>query len=91
MDAHFVWLRENEMSARLLGCGPLQSTKPLAQGVWGGGLGIVATSRAEADDIARREPSGVAGYRELSVIPWTLNYGLAAPIAGALATLNSLP
>ena len=91
MDADFVWLRENEMSAKLLACGPLQSAKPLAPGVWGGGLGMLATSRAEADDIARCEPSGVAAYRKLSVIPWTLDYGLAAPIAASLVTLNGLP
>ena len=90
-DAHFVWLRDNEMAARLMSCGPVEPARPLAQGVWGGGLGVVATSREEAEAIAAREPSGVAGYRVLSVRGWTMQYGLAAPIAEALQTLNALP
>lgn len=91
MDAHFVWLRENEMAARLMSCGPVQPEQPLGQGIWGGGLGIVATSKAGAEHIAGVEPSGRAGYRHLSVSGWTLNYGLAAPIGQALVSLNSLP
>jgi uncharacterized protein YciI len=90
-DGHFVWLRENEMAARLMSCGPVQPPQPLAPGIWGGGLGIVATSRAEAERIAAAEPSGRAGYRALSVRGWTMQYGLAAPIAQALQTLNALP
>jgi uncharacterized protein YciI len=90
-DGHFVWLRENEMAARLMTCGPVQPPRPLAQGIWGGGLGIVATSRAEAERIADSEPSGRAGYRVLSVRGWTMQYGLAAPIATALQTINALP
>jgi len=90
-DGHFVWLRENEMAARLMTCGPVQPSQPLAPGIWGGGLGIVATSRAEAERIAESEPSGRAGYRVLSVRGWTMQYGLAAPIATALQTLNALP
>ena len=90
MDAHFVWLRENEMAARLMSCGPVQPAQPLADGVWGGGLGIVATSRAEAERIAAVEPSGREGYRNLLVSDWTLDYGLAAPIGQALVALNQL-
>ncbi len=90
MDAHFVWLRENEMAARLMSCGPVSRDVPLGPGIWGGGLGIVATSRAEAEHIASVEPSGQAGYRHLSVSGWTLDYGLAAPIGKALVTLNGL-
>jgi uncharacterized protein YciI len=90
-DAHFVWLRENEMAARLMSCGPVQPSQPLQPGIWGGGLGIVATSREEAERIADSEPSGRAGYRVLSVRGWTMQYGLAAPIATALQALNALP
>jgi uncharacterized protein YciI len=90
-DAHFVWLRDNEMAARLLSCGPVEPLRALPPGVWGGGLGVVATSREEAEAIAAREPSGVAGYRKLSVRGWTVQYGLAASIAEALQTLNSMP
>ena len=90
-DAHFVWLRENEMAARLLCCGPIEPARALPPGVWGGGLGVVATSRGEAEAIAAREPSGLAGYRKLSVRGWTVQYGLAAPIAEALQALNALP
>jgi uncharacterized protein YciI len=86
-DAHFVWLRENEMAARLLNCGPLAPKEPLAPGVWGGGLAVFATSRAETEAIAVAEPSGVAGYRSLTVRSWTLDYGLAAPIAASLLRL----
>ena len=91
MNAHFVWLRENEMAARLMSCGPVQPAQPLADGVWGGGLGIVATSRAEAERIAAVEPSGREGYRRLLVSDWRLDYGLAAPIGRALVALNELP
>ena len=90
-DAHFVWLRDNEMAGRLMSCGPVEAPKPLAPGIWGGGLGIVATSREEAQAIADREPSGQAGYRVLSVRGWSMQYGLAAPIAQSLYTLNHLP
>jgi uncharacterized protein YciI len=90
-DAHFVWLRDNEMAARLMSCGPVESMRPLAPGVWGGGLGVVATTREEAEAIAAREPSGIASYRALSVRGWTMQYGLAAPIAEALHALNALP
>ncbi len=90
-DGHFVWLRENEMAARLMSCGPVQPPQPLQPGIWGGGLGVVATSRAEAERIAASEPSGLAGYRKLSVRGWTMQYGLAAPIAQALQRLNALP
>jgi uncharacterized protein YciI len=88
---HFIWLRSNEMQAKLMSCGPLESLEPVGEGVWGGGLGVVATSREEAQRIADEEPSGRAGYRRLVVRPWTLDYGLAAPIGKALARLNSLP
>jgi uncharacterized protein YciI len=90
-DGHFVWLRENEMAARLMSCGPVQPAQPLAAGIWGGGLGIVATSREDAERIAESEPSGQAGYRVLSVRGWRMQHGLAAPIAQALQRLNSLP
>jgi uncharacterized protein YciI len=43
---YFVWLRDNEMRAKLMSCGPSQSTQPPSPGTWGGGLGVVATSRA---------------------------------------------
>ena len=88
---HFVWLRTHEMQAQMMSCGPLEPTSPLAPGIWGGGLGIFATSRAEAERIASIEPSGREGYRKLTVKSWVMDYGLAAPIAAALATLNSLP
>src|SRR5688572_12682425 len=52
MHAHFVWLRENEMAAKLMSCGPVEPRHGLPPGVWGGGLAIVATSRAEAERIA---------------------------------------
>ena len=90
MDAHFVWLRENEMAAKLMTCGPVEPVYPLAQGIWGGGMGVVATSRAEAERIASVEPSGVAGYRRLWVRGWTMERGLALPIAQAMVKLNSL-
>lgn len=89
-DGHFVWLRENEMAARLMSCGPVQPPQPLAPGIWGGGLGIVATSRAEAERIAESEPSGKAGYRALSVRGWRMQGGLATPIAQALQRLHAL-
>ena len=79
------------MQAKLMSCGPVEALQPLSQGVWGGGLGVVATSREEAEAIAAAEPSGKEGYRHLSVRLWTLDFGLAAPIGRALATLNSLP
>ncbi|MPZ24754.1 MAG: hypothetical protein GEU28_14785 [Dehalococcoidia bacterium] len=52
MAAHFAWLRENEMAGKLMNCGPVHPDKPLAPGIWGGGLGVVATSRLEAEQIA---------------------------------------
>jgi len=88
---HFVWLREHEMKAQMMSCGPLEPAAPLAPGIWGGGLGIFATTRAEAERIASIEPSGRAGYRRLTVQTWVVDYGVAAPIARALATLNTLP
>ena len=88
---HFIWLRDHEMQAKLMSCGPIEPPEPLAPGIWGGGLGIAATSQAEADRIADVEPSGRAGYRTVSARPWTMNYGLAVPIAKGLTTLNSLP
>ena len=88
---HFVWLRTHEMAARLMSCGPVEPASALAPGVWGGGMGVVAASPETAQAMAAAEPSGVMGYRTLSVEPWRMDYGLAAPIARALATLNSLP
>jgi uncharacterized protein YciI len=88
---HFVWLRDNEMQAKLMSCGPVEATSTLEKGIWGGGLGIFATSQEEADLIASVEPSGSMGYRHVSARPWTLDYGLAAPIAKALVGLNTLP
>ena len=89
--AHFVWLRENEMAARLLSCGPLEPAEPLGLGIWPSGLGVVATSREEAEHLAQNEPTGRVGYRALSVRGWTIRQGLVAPIARALQTLNALP
>ena len=77
------------MSAKLLSCGPVESSEPLAPGIWGGGLGILATSREEAERIAAAEPSGQAGYRRLSVRGCDLKFGLAKPIAQALQRLNA--
>jgi len=74
----------------LLGCCPVPTAEPLPPGVWGGGLAVVATSRAAAERMASDEPSGQAGYRVLSVDAWRLDLGLAAPIASALKTLNLL-
>jgi len=88
---HFIWLRENEMKAKLMSCGPVDPATPLAPGIWGGGLGVVAVGRAEAEAIAAAEPSGKAGYRTLRVEPWHLQHGVAAPIGRALAALNALP
>ena len=88
---HFVWLRENEMRARLMSCGPVEPAAPLPPGVWGGGLAVVAGSREEVEAIAAAEPSGRAGYRKLSVAGWTLTHGLAAPIGRALEALSRLP
>lgn len=89
--AHFVWLRENEMAARLMSCGPVGPAEPLGPGIWSGGLAVVATSRDEAELLAQQEPSGQAGYRTLSVRGWTVGQGTAAPIARVLHTLNVLP
>lgn len=88
---HFIWLRGNEMDARLMTCGPVEALQPLPSGIWGGGLGVFAASRDEAEYLASVEPSGQAGYRTLSVETWTVEYGLAAPIAKSLETLNQLP
>jgi uncharacterized protein len=86
--SHFVWLRENEMAAKLLSCGP---TEPLNDLAGGSGLAVVAAaSREEAERIAAAEPNNVAGYRTLTVGSWLLNEGLAAPIGKALAELNAL-
>jgi len=90
-QAHFVWLREHEMAARLMSCGPVQSPEPLRPGIWGEGLGVLAASPHAAEQIAAAEPSGQAGYRRISLRGWTLNFGLAAPIAKALQSLNALP
>jgi hypothetical protein len=79
------------MKAKLMSCGPLAAPTPLPPGVWGGGLGVLATSRDDAEAIAQAEPSGRAGYRTLFVRSWVLDYGLAAPIGRALEGLNSLP
>ena len=89
--AHFVWLRENEMAARLMSCGPVGPAEPLGPGIWSGGLGVVATTRDEAERLAADEPSGRAGYRALTVRGWTVHHGIAAPIARALRALNALP
>jgi uncharacterized protein YciI len=85
---HFIWLRENEMRAQLLSCGPFEI--PHAPGIWGGGLAVVATDFNRAEELRAAEPSGQAGYRSLSVEPWVMDYGLAAPIAKALENLNRL-
>ena len=87
---HFVWLRDNEMSARMMSCGPIFSSTPNPPDTWVSGLGIFATSRDEAERLAAIEPSGLMGYRAVSVQSWRLDYGLAAPIANALVTLNRL-
>jgi uncharacterized protein YciI len=88
---HFVWLRGNEMAARLMSCGPLEPLAPLAPGIWGGGLGVFAVSAEQAARIAADEPSGKMGYRTVSARPWTLEVGVAAPIAAALAAVSALP
>lgn len=85
---HFIWLRTNEMRAQLMSCGPFEI--PHAPGIWGGGLAVVATDAATAEELRAAEPSGQAGYRSLTAEPWTMNYGLAAPIAKALEHLNQL-
>jgi uncharacterized protein YciI len=85
---HFIWLRGNEMRAQLMSCGPFEI--PHAPGIWGGGLAVVATDAGKAEELRAAEPSGQAGYRVLTVEPWVMNFGLAAPIAQALATLNQL-
>jgi len=85
---HFVWLRENEMAARLLSCGPTERL----DGKPGGdsGLGIVAAPSLEAAQaIAAAEPNGIAGYRVLTTRRWLLNEGLAAPIGKSLTVLNA--
>jgi uncharacterized protein YciI len=87
---HFVWLRTNEMAAKLMSCGPVQLSTPPGAGIWGGGLAVVATRRAEAEQIAAVEPSGLAGYRKLTVQSWRMDYGLAAPLGKVLETLNAL-
>lgn len=89
--AHFVWLRENEMAARLMSCGPVEPAGALGPGIWPGGLGVVATSRDEAERIADSEPSGRAGFRAVSIRGWTVRQGIAAPIARVLHRLNALP
>jgi uncharacterized protein YciI len=88
---HFVWLRGNEMAARLMSCGPVEPPAPLAPGIWGGGLGVFAVSAEQAARIAADEPSGQMGYRTVSARPWTLEVGLAAPIAAALTAVSALP
>ena len=85
---HFIWLRTNEMRAQLMSCGPFEI--PHAPGIWGGGLAVVATDADKAEELRAAEPSGQAGYRVLTVEPWVMNYGLAAPIAKALENLNRL-
>jgi uncharacterized protein YciI len=90
-DRHFVWLRTHEMAARLLSCGPVRTSQPLPPGIWGGGLGVFAASRERAAAIATAEPSRVAGYRTITIRSWRIEYGLAAPVAEALARLDSLP
>lgn len=87
---HFVWLRDNEMAARLMSCGPVLSVPPDSPSTWVSGLGIVATSRSEAERLASIEPSGRMGYRRLSVHSWRLDYGIAASIGTALVSLNQL-
>ena len=85
---HFIWLRGNEMRAQLMSCGPFEI--PHTPGIWGGGLAVVATDADKAEELRAAEPSGQAGYRSLTVEPWVMNYGLAAPIAQALEKLNRL-
>jgi hypothetical protein len=36
---------------------------------------IRAESRAQADEIARREPYAASGLRNLELIPWQLQFG----------------
>lgn len=85
---HFLWLRGNEMRARLMSCGPFEIAHP--PGIWGGGLAVVAATSSEAEETRSAEPSGLAGYRLLTVEPWVLDYGIAAPVAKALETLNQV-
>ena len=53
-------------------------------------MGVAAVSRETAQAMAAAEPSGLMGYRTLRVEPWRMDYGLAAPIARALTTLDGL-
>ena len=87
LHQHFVWLRENEMSARLLSCGPTERLDGKPGGDSGLGI-VVAPSIEAARAIAAAEPNGVAGYRVLTTRRWLLNEGLAAPIGKALVALN---
>ncbi|MEK9658456.1 MAG: hypothetical protein VW450_00705 [Chloroflexota bacterium] len=87
---HFVWLRSNEMAARLMSCGPLEPLAPLSPGIWGGGLGVFAVGAEQAMRIAAEEPSGKRGYRIVTASPWTLELGIAAPIATALTAVSVL-
>jgi uncharacterized protein YciI len=86
---HFLWLRGNEMRARLMSCGPFEIAHP--PGIWGGGLAVVAADEHEAEEMRAAEPSGQIGYRTLTVEPWVVDYGVAAPIAKALETLGNFP
>ena len=88
MHDHFIWLRENEMAADLMSCGPTERL----DGREGGdsGLAIVAAPSIDAArTIAAAEANNKAGYRILTTRSWLLNEGLAAPIGKSLATLNA--
>ena len=88
MRDHFIWLRENEMAACLMTCGPTERL----DGREGGdsGLAIVAAPSIEAARrIAAAEANNKAGFRVLATRTWLLNEGLAAPIGRSLMALNA--
>ena len=74
---HYLYLWELEEAGKLLGCGPRDRGEPSHEGM---GI-LLVDSREEAEEIARNEPFGKAGWRTNRVATWQLNEGPAVALA----------
>ncbi len=74
---HYLYLWELEEAGKLLGSGPREFGKPAQEGM----AILLVRSREEAEEIARREPYGEAGWRTNRIETWHLNEGVAVDLA----------
>lgn len=73
LDAHKAWLFDVEKSGRVLVAGPLLDENYRTFGP--GMIVLRASSFAEAQEIADRDPYHANGIRKYRIVPWQVNEG----------------